>query len=130
MPNISDFFYCSPQKEFYHALHRTPHSSFYKPFSSLGRLSCAVWVPLHTVGVIIKPCFYTCLAVANLARSFVWFPIGFLLKETELPSFYLKRGGCFLITAFVSPLSQFLQIFKAAAGVLHPGVYYKSKDIS
>ena len=106
----------SPAQELNCSFGRQENTKYSKLSSIKGRVICLLLVPVHAAGIIVKSIVYVCYSV------------GAVFQQTSKGS-RVRRTAGFAANVIVSPVGQVVQTAKAAAGIFHPGAYFKGKGI-
>lgn len=131
----------SPAKELGNSFYREESNSFKKSSSLGARVVCALMIPIHAAGIVVKPLIYggaavvfSCSAAVLLACSTGMKVLKLCnLTERKLPAklspgkvfkLSLNSAGC----AIVSPLGQTAELAKAGVGVFLPKAYFKKES--
>lgn len=143
------FFDCkalSPKDELANAFQRTESDKLSKFGSLEGRAVCLLKVLNHTASLVLKPLFYLAIGIGFLVMTQAGFKgqlntpqlqnnpatkqLRVLEKNPEFKTRMVNMGKNLVLTAPVAILSQTIQIAKAALGILHPGIYFKTDKLS
>lgn len=127
-----------PLKELDNAIERAPIAGFHKGSSIGGRVVCLIMIPTHLLGLVGKPLIYSCCAaggvvllpISIITMSVIEFA-GIFTTVSRLPEEMRPwKTCCFIVQSAYCVIASFygqvLQICKAAAGVFHPGAYFRS----
>lgn len=123
--NWLDYFSVNPRDELQVAFQRTPSVDYAHGLSIAGRKVCVRKLCFHTMGIVLKPTFYFVVGGIHLLSIST-------LKNQEPyksnPKAYekdLKFAKRLFYCTFTASLGQFIQLFKAALGIVDPRAYFK-----
>lgn len=86
------------------------------PSKIRGRTWCALNLVGHASKLIVKPIVYLIASLVHLILS--------PFKDN-----YLKQSGHYFACAIISPFTETVKMFKAAAGIIRPNLYYRHQGI-
>jgi hypothetical protein len=137
----------TPEEEISLCMHRANSSRNGDATSVQGRASCLLRVGTHALSMGIKPLMYagywsaSQVSVAMVSsmdpddpgfRTYAMThpdeakAVVMLIENEELRERNLRLLDKVPLCALVSPVTQAVQVLKAAGGIIHPGVYYQN----